>query len=176
MTIMPLKKEIEAAQTLMVHLRALHLADDEAAVHDAIEGETDLFEALGEAVKQTGDDETAIKALKDYQQTLRSRCDRLKSRVEATRAAIATALDAAGLKKEVTPFGTVSLANAKPKAIIIEEADVPARFWITPPPVQPDPYIDEKALLDALLACPPGQRIAGAQLCNGGFVVTIRRR
>ncbi|MGA7326341.1 MAG: siphovirus Gp157 family protein [Rhodomicrobium sp.] len=176
MTLMPLKKETEAAQTLIVHLRALHLADDEAATHDAIEGETDLFEALGEAVKQTGADEAAIKGLKDYQQTLRARCERLKSRIEAARAAIAAALDAAGLKKSETPYGTVSLSAAKPKAIIIEEADVPARFWITPPPVQPDPYIDQKALLEALLACPPGQSIAGAQLANGGFVVTIRRR
>ena len=50
MTLMPLKKETEAAKTLMVHLRALHLADDEEATHDAIEGETNLFEALGEAV------------------------------------------------------------------------------------------------------------------------------
>ncbi|MGA7323133.1 MAG: siphovirus Gp157 family protein [Rhodomicrobium sp.] len=176
MTLMPLKKETEAAQTLMVHLRALHLADDEEATHDAIEGETNLFEALGEAVKQTGADEAAIKALKDYQQTLRARCDRLKSRIEATRAAIAAAMEAGGLKKEVTPYGTVSLCRAKPKAIIIEEADIPVRFWVTPPPVQPEPYIDEKALLEALLACPPGQSVAGAQLCNGGFVVTIRRR
>ncbi len=102
MTLMPLKKETEAAQTLMVHLRALHLAEDEEAVHNTLEGETNLFEALGEAVKQTGVDEAAIKALKDYQQTLRSRCERLKSRIEATRAAIAAAMDAAGLNKEVT--------------------------------------------------------------------------
>jgi len=176
MTLMPLKKEIEAAKTLLVHLQALHFADDEAATHDAIEGQTNLFEALGEAVKQTGADEAAIKALKDYQQTLRARCERLKSRVEATRAAIAAAMEAAGLKKEVTPFGTVSLSSARPKAIIIEEADIPVRFWVTPPPVQPEPYIDEKALLEALLACPRGQSIAGAQLANGGFVVTIRRQ
>ncbi|MGA7326517.1 MAG: hypothetical protein WBX25_19035 [Rhodomicrobium sp.] len=84
--------------------------------------------------------------------------------------------DAAGLKKEATPFGTVSLAHARPKAIMIEEADIPVRFWVTPPPVQPEPYIDEKALLDALLACSPGQSIAGAQLANGGFVVSIRRQ
>src|SRR5271165_6620929 len=90
-----LKQETEAAKTLIVHLRALGADDDEQAVHDAIEGETSLFEAVSDAVKAVFEDQAAIKSLKDLEEQYKRRRERLENRVEATRAAIANALETA---------------------------------------------------------------------------------
>jgi hypothetical protein len=97
------------------------------------------------------------------------------------------------LRKRGTPAGTVSLKAVPPKAIIHEEAEIPARFW------QPQaPKLSLKDLTEALkareaaLAKPlaladPSARsealrqvdetyspIPGAALSNGGQTVQIR--
>jgi hypothetical protein len=171
--ILGLRKESEAARTLMVHLHGLGVSDDEEAVHDAVEGETNLFEAISEAARTEWQDAQAIKSLKDFQAGIGDRIARLKSRAEATRAAIALAMETAGLKSERTPFGTITLKVAAAKAVITEEADIPLTFVVTPPPVQPDPYVDVKALEAALKE---GKKVPGAYLSNGGFIVSIRRK
>jgi hypothetical protein len=168
-----LTEETKAAANLIMQLRALGAADDERAVHDTIEGETSFFEALSEAVKREGEDSAALKALKEYKVEIGNRIGRIKGRVEATRAAIAVAMSTLGKRTERTPFGTVTLTNLAPKVIITEEADIPVKFIVSPPPVQPDPYVDEKALKAALEA---GERVAGAHLSNGGISVGIRRK
>jgi len=164
--IMDLRKQTEAAKTLMIHLQGLGVNGDEEAVQDAMEGETSLFEAISEAARSEWADAQAIKGLKDFEKEIGDRIARLKSRAEATRAAIAAAMGAAGLKSERTPFGTVTIKVAAPKAVITEEADIPLKFVVTPLPVQPDPYVDVKALAAALKE---GEKVPGAHLSNGGF-------
>jgi hypothetical protein len=53
-----------------------------------------------------------------------------------------------------------------PKAIILNEADIPSKFWKAQ-----DPKLDRKAVLDALKA---KEAVAGAELSNGGETIQIR--
>ena len=163
-----LKWETEAAKMLKVHLTALGVYGDEVAVHDAIEGETNLFEALSDAARQTGEDEAFIEALKAHEKQTKERRERLEKRVDAVYAAIGVAMDTAGEKKCETPFGTIGVRPGNPKAIIIEEADIPAKFW-----VPQDPKLDKTAVKKALQE---KEEVPGAHLSNGEAIVSIRRK
>jgi hypothetical protein len=163
-----IKKETEAAKMLIVQLRAMGFDNDEVVVHDAIEGETNLFEAISDAVKRVGEMEANVKANKEYRKELSERAERMEKNAEAMRAAIGVALETAGVKSIPTPFGTAGISAGQAKLIITEEADVPAKFW-----VPRDPELDKSALKKALK---DGESVPGAYLGNGSTVVTIRRK
>ena len=165
-TLQVLKRETEAATALKFHLAALQ-ADDAETVQDCIEGETDLNEALADAIKAIGEDGAAIEALKEYESQIEKRRRRIEGRTEAMRAAVEVAMLTAEKKSIETPFGTVTLSDKAPAVIVTDEEEIPARFW-----KPSDPKLDKKALAAALKA---KEAVPGAQLSNGGVQLTIRR-
>ena len=110
-----LNKEIEATKTLLAYLKTLDFGNDESELHDAVEGETNLFEVLSDVVKQIGEDESAAKAIKEYRKELAERAERLTDRAKALRAVSGEAIVAAGQKSKPTPFGTISTRFGKPE-------------------------------------------------------------
>ena len=171
-----LKNEIDATKTLLAHLKTLDFGNDETELHDAVEGETNLFEVLSDVVKKIGEDEAAAKAIKEYRKELAERAERLTSRAKALREIAGEAIVTSGQKSKPTPFGTISTRDAKPEVVITNEADVPAQFWVTPPPVQPDPYIDMDALREKLEGLPKGHSVPYAHLAAPKIIVSIRRK
>jgi hypothetical protein len=161
-----LKDEGAAAQSLLASIRAA-IGDDEQAALDAIEGETTLFEAVDASLNRLAE----IEALRDSIGALitcyRERSDRLDNQAEQIRAALCVAMSMAGVKKLERPAGTLSLRSTPPKAIITSEADLPSRFY-----VEQNPKLDKKSVLEALKA---GEKVAGAELSNGGETVALRR-
>ena len=160
-----LARETEAARVLRENLADIIQDEDDA--RDFVEGETNLNEVIELAVKQTGEDEAAIEAIDNYVAKLKSRKDRLKSRLEATRTAIAVAMIQASQKKIETPYGTVTRKNTIQTAIITDEASIPTDYW-----KPQDPKLDKAKLAADMRA---GQRVEGATLSNGGETVMIRR-
>ena len=73
----------------------------------------------------------------------------------------------AELKKLELPQATISRKPTPAKALILDEAAIPARFW-----KPSDPKLDKKAVLDALKA---GEAVPGTSLSNGGETIAIRR-
>lgn len=160
-----LARETEAARVLRENLADIIQDDEDAA--DFVEGQTSLVEAIELAVKQTGEDESAIEAIDSYVAKLKSRKDRLKSRIETMRAAIGVAMDQASQKKIETPYGTVTRKKVTQSAIVTDEASIPSKYWVTP-----DPKLDKAALAADLRA---GEKVEGATLSNGGETVAIKR-
>lgn len=160
-----LARETEAARVLRENLADIIQDEDDA--RDFIEGETNLNEAIELAVKQTGEDEAAIEAIDNYVAKLKGRKDRLKSRLEATRTAIAVAMIQASQKKIETPYGTVTRKSTIQTAIITDEASIPTDYW-----KPQDPKLDKAKLAADMRA---GQRVEGATLSNGGETVAIKR-
>jgi hypothetical protein len=76
-------------------------------------------------------------------------------------------MSTAGVKKLERPAATLSLRSVPPKAIITSEVELPSRFF-----VDQAPKLDKKAVLDALKA---GEKVAGAELSNGGETIALRR-
>jgi len=119
---------------------------------------------------------------------------RIEARREIRRALMANALDVAELPNLVTAAGTITRKALPPKVIVVEEADIPARFY-----VPQEPKLDRTALLNALKeraaaiaerTSEPGALdekeelatidrkhppIPGATLSNGGTTIQIRR-
>ena len=182
-----LQREIEAARVLREQLAALN---DEDLTRDMIEGETSLNEMIASMIRQDGEDDAHVAALKAYADDMDKRKKRIEARIETRRGLLAVAMDMAGKSKAETAFGTIAVGVTAPKVVVTEESEIPTGFWITPPP-----QLDKKTLLAALKA----QRVArdetasiedayerekalqaikpipGAELSNGGSKITIRR-
>ena len=168
-SLLALRRESEAAKTLIVHLKAMQI-DDEETVHDTIEGETNLVEAVTEVVKAIREDEAHIAALKDYEAQLETRRKRLEGHREAIRAAIQVALSTAEQDTIKTPFGTAFLADVGQKVMVIDESLIPSKFW-----KPKDPVLDKVALNAAVKALGKGEKIPGVEVSNGGKTLKISK-
>lgn len=160
-----LELEAEAARSLLANIRSVIEGDEDATV-DAIEGETNLIEAITLAVDRISEIEALEDATKARLDALKSRKDRLSRQGENIRTALASALGTAGLKKLELPIATISMRPVPPKAQIVSEADIPSNFW-----KPQDPKLDLKAIGDALKA---KTDVPGAILSNGYDTVALR--
>lgn len=160
-----LRDEAESARVLLANLRDI-IGDDEEAAAGAIEGETNLIEAIAAAVEQIAADEAHAEATVAVMKRYSERKGRLEARAERARAAISVAMDMAGLKKLELPQAVLTIKATPAKAIVTDEAAIPSKFW-----KPADPKLDKKAVLDALKA---GETVSGAELSNGGTTLQIR--
>ena len=161
-----LEHEAEAVCVLLANLRDV-IGDDIDAIHDAIEGETSLLEAIGGAVDRLGELEAHEEALAAQMKALATRKERFSHQGDLIRAAILSAMATADLKKLELPQATLSRKPTPPKVLILDEASIPARFWKLS-----DPKLDRTSVLSALKANEP---VPGAELSNGGETVAIKR-
>lgn len=160
-----LQKQTEAARLLLSTYEDI-LGDDAEAKADAVEGETDLREAIHAAVVRLAEIAAIQEAAAGLIGKLKARCERLDAQAEGIRTAIAVAMEVGEIKKLELDLATVSLRAVPPKAEIVAEADIPARFW-----KPSDPKLDKKAVLEALKA---KEVIPGAMLSNGSMSVSLR--
>jgi hypothetical protein len=160
------QRDLEAAKVLREQIAEL-AAGDEEFIRDTLEGETDLDGIVRSLLAGIGLDEAMAEGIDAFAKELATRKERLASRAKLKRTLICTALEIAGRKTVETDLGTVTLSAVKPKAIVNEEADIPAEFFKPQPP-----KLDQAALSAALRE---GREVPGAVLSNGGFTVRIRR-
>lgn len=187
-----LHKEMEAVRVLREQITVL-AGEDVDFIRDTIEGETSLHEAISMLTASEAEDRALIAGIKELVDKLEGRSERIERRADHKRAMIASAMDLGELPKLETPAGTVSVRSVPPKLVLIEEADIPARYWKAAAPA-----LDKKAVLDALKARQaavadalalddPGERTAaleaakaahpeipGATLSNGSRTISIR--
>lgn len=156
----------EAAKALLLNIRT-EIGDDEDLALTAVEGETNLVEAITEALNRVLEIEAMEEAIALQQKALSQRKDRLSNQAERIRAAILLAMGSADLKKLELPRATLTRKAMPAKVIITSEADLPSAFVIEKTELKPD----RKALLEALKA---NQKIPGAELSNGGESLMIR--
>ncbi len=188
-----LEKELKAAELVREQVRDL-AGDDLALIRDCVEGQMSLFEILSAMAESDGEDAALVESVAVYIKKLQDRKKRIEDRSEIRRALMATALDVAELPRLATAAGTITRKALPPKAIVVEEADIPTRFY-TPQA----PKLDRTALLGALkaraaaiaeISAAPGSPgykeelalidleqppIPGATLSNGGTTIQIRR-
>lgn len=178
-----LRVETEAAKALLQALRADGSSDDPSLLADLVEGETDLVEAIDEAISELDEVEILITGLKDKEGQFYRRRKSLEERVLRLRALIEQAMAVTNIATLRRPAATLTLKNLPPQVIITSEADIPSEFFVPQPP--PPPKLDLKALKAALMAhlgetgsqsgadCMPV--IPGAVLNNGSQSLQIRR-
>lgn len=156
----------EAAKALLANIRDV-IGDDEEMAAVAVEGETDLIEAISAGVARIAELEAHSMTI-DYQlQSLKLRQSRFDAQAERIKAAIHVAMGQAELRRLELPQATLSVRAVAPKAEITDEALVPSRFWKAQ-----DPKLDKAALLKALK---DNEDVPGAALSNGGETISIKR-
>ncbi len=170
-----LRQQTEAAKVLIATLRADGLADDAELVSDAVEGETDLREAIEVALAEIDECEVVEIGAKAKAAEFSSRASTAAARAERVRAMIEQALLTIDLSEPMRlPGATVSLTKRPRQVVITEESTIPSRFYEEQP--RPAPKLDKKALLHALANLAPGETIPGATLDNGSVSLTVRRK
>lgn len=158
-------RAIVAAQMLRREIEAL--TADEDVVRDTLEGEVDLDGILDHLIKGLSHDETLILAIGSEIAKLEDRIARLTARTEVQKTLIRKAMEVAGWSKRERPLATLSLGRKAPCLGALDEAKIPAKFW-----VEVDPRLSKKALLEALKA---GEEVPGASLAPDDYVLSIRR-
>lgn len=162
-----LERQTAAAKSLAADIRA-RFGDDDDLLADAIEGQTDAFEAVSRLLRWLNERGADVEALKALEADYAARRRRYEEQVKSARAALATFMDSTGLRKIERPEGTLSLRDAGQNTVFSADFD-PERLpedlrrWKCEP--------DKAAIKDALIS---GQSVPGAVLSNASPVLTIR--
>ena len=157
-----LQRQSMAAADLIASLQS----DDAELLHDMTEGETDLFEAIDRALDEIDECEIVVTGCKAKEEQIGERRLKAAKRQDRIRGLIEQAIVLAGLDTVKRPCATLTVRKIKPKAIITDEALIPADYWR-----QPDPVLDRtKINADA-----SDTGIPGITMSNGTTALTIRR-
>lgn len=162
-----LRIETERAAALVASIYEV-IAGDEDAKKDAIEGETNLGEAIDAAVARIAQIEGLLLGIKALSDDLAARKARLEKQGDSLRAAILIAMETVGLPSHEGPLATVSLRSTGRRVQIVDEPAIPVQFWKPMPPA-----LDKNKLGIALRA---GELVTGAKLDNGGLTINIAKR
>ena len=165
--VVKVQRDLDAAKILREQIADL-AQGDENFIRDTLEGELDFEGIVRRLLSDVGMDEALAEGLKSYGDDIASRRERLANRAKLKRSLICTALEIAGRKTMELDVGTVTLSAVKPKAIVTEEADIPAEFFKPQPP-----KLDQTALSAALRE---GREVPGATLSNGSATIRILRK
>lgn len=159
-----LSEQGKAARLLIEGMRAL-VGEDDEMIETAVEGETNLHEALYEAMRRLAEIEALGSAIGEMIDKLKARKERFAKQADSIRTAMCVAMEIGEVKKLEFPIGTVSLRSVPPSVQIDDESAIPARFWKTR-----DPQIDKRELLKAL----KDETIPGASLSAPGTTISVR--
>jgi hypothetical protein len=162
--------ESRAARQLLDWLRAQEDYDEEVLTI-AVEGQTSLVEAASLALAAIDDDEALIAGCLEKVEQIQARVLRLRERSKNRRAALARAIEDAGLPRLPLPEALLSLSKRGPAPDVYDETQVPERFWKEE--VRVTRKLDRAAVAAALTE-PDG--VPGARLTNGTVSLNVRRR
>jgi len=160
-----LRRETEAARSLIANVKAL-VGDDEDVVASTVEGETNLLEAIGDAMARLAELNGLMDGVAGMIASLKARGERFERQRDLIRDAIALAMETAEVRKLELPMATLSLKSTPQKVEITDESAIPSEFW-----KPQEPKLDRRGLLTALKA---GEQIKGAVLSNGGSSLQVR--
>lgn len=163
--IQSLTQETSAATALIEQLRDLIADGDEDLVSNAVEGETNLHEAIANAFARLAELNGLMDGIAGMMASLKDRGERFEKQRDRIREAIAVAMEAGQIKRLELPIGTISLRAVPPSVQVIDEAAIPTRYW-----KPQEPKLDKRALLAALKA---DASIPGALLSNGGQTIQV---
>lgn len=157
--------EIEAAKRVKAKLLGMG-EDDIALTRDMIEGETRLHECLATVSRELLIAENEAEGVAAAMKKLAERKARHEERVERLRGILFEAMQVAELPTLKTPVATLSVKAGRANVEIIDEASIPKKFWVKPPP-----FVDKGAIYESLKA---GKGVEGATLSKAAPVLSVR--
>lgn len=143
------------------------LAEDDQALADTLDGESDFDRVAGAVLRSLLIDEALADGVDELIQECRARKLRFEERAQTKKAALTAALEHAGRKRLELPEGTLTIRSNPGSAIITDEDKVPARYIVLHPAT-----IDKRAVTTDLR---DGKEVPGATLSNGSTSLQIRK-
>jgi len=161
----------EARQTTIMRDALLRrfpaLAEDEQALADTLDGESNLDRAVEAVVSKVIENETMASAIGERIKALQERKRRLEETADTMRGAVLEAMETARQKKFTFPEATISISAPVPSAIVTDEtAAVQAGYG------EMVPKVDRTAIRNALKG---GAAMTFATLNNGAPRLMLRR-
>lgn len=141
------------------------LAEDEQALLDTLDGETELTNKLAAILRSALHDEAMTKGLQEYQGNLARRMSALRDRARKKRAVVLHFMEDVGLKKLEAPDMTATRKVVPPSVTVFDENQLPKEFVR----VKSEP--DKSAIKAALKE---GQDVPGAQLGNTSEILQVK--
>jgi hypothetical protein len=145
---------------------ALREEADVQLMLDMIEGSTNLHEAVCVVAEEILEDEILLEGTKAMATALAERRSRIEKSIETRRGIILMAMDRASVPTIKSPTCTLSVRDIPPKVVVVNEAEIPATYFVAA-----EPKLDKRALGEALKS----GAVPGAELSNGGVGLTLRR-
>lgn len=165
-TISKARKELSRWDELRHQLEGIDADPEE--LFDTLDGETELTDALLMIAEEISERETMSAAIQMRIKDLQERKSRVDNSADTLRQIILVTMSRADITKIKGDLCTLSIGNTKPKAEIVEEALIPAKFW-----KPQEPKLDKTAINNAMN---DGEDIPGVQKSNGGINMIIRRK
>lgn len=141
------------------------LAEDEAALVDTLDGETEALDVVRSLIRSGREDEATAEAVRTIRQDNMSREERFRNRADRKKQAALALMQAIGVRKVEAPDFTASITANPPKVVILDEAALPRSLGT-------ESWSPDKRAIGAELIA--GRDVPGAVLTNGGETLTRR--
>lgn len=142
--------------------------DDEDLILDTVEGETDAMEAVSGLLRWMNERQAVSESLKALEADYAARRRRYEEQVKSARGALASFMDALGVKKIERPEATLSMRETGPSVVYpadLNPETLPERFRVW------KCEADKAAIKAAMLA---GEDVPGLTLSNGSTSLAVR--
>jgi hypothetical protein len=171
------QNELSAAATAYARLKddliaATGMDDGDECLIDTLEGETDLNEVIIRAIREAKRSEAMADAMGEIIKANQERKARHARSGEAIRAAVAKAMQDAGLTKITAPDLTISQSWRKSAPKVIEPDELPE--WARVEKIVFKPDLD--AIKEAFSEDPTGFACPGVIVTNAQPVLTVRSK
>jgi len=155
--------DLRAAHAALIEAHP-EIAEDDAFLADIIEGETDANAIMERLVIERAEAIANGEAMDALAEKYTQISDRWTMRAENRRKLMGLVLDATGLRKMVTPAGTVSVSPGRVSLSLADDFSPPQGYARTR--IEPD-----KAAIKAALEA--GETMPGASLVTGKPIVKV---
>lgn len=157
--------ETEQAKHVLYAVAA-SISDDDQALVDTVEGETNLLEAIDRGLVRIGEMDAMVIGLKAHIEGLKARIERFEKGDERIRKAMLAAMQAMGQLKLERSLATLSV-RAKPQGVIEFNIDLVPSDYLVPQP----PRLDKAKASKEMRG---GVRIPGLGLTEPAVTLHIR--
>lgn len=163
----PIHRELTNHQYLLAELKKRFPDEDESDLAEALEGETNLTEALARLLRSAQWDVGMANGARSIVDDLMMRIERYEARASKKRVLAQNVMERASVRKFEAPDMTVSLVTGRQKVYIVDEQLIPDEY------VKPT-YTPMKALIKEALEA--GKSVPGAELSNQPDTLSVRTK
>lgn len=163
-----IERELTIHRHLRERLREEFPEADDDALHDTLDGLTNLQDQLAGLVRSALEDESLVEALRLRMADMKERATRITHRATVKRQLVCQTMERAEIRRLERPDFTASHRPGQPTLVVTEESLIPSDYWKPQPP-----KLDRQGLIASLKN---GEAVPGACLGNGQPTISVRTK